>query len=418
MNAANYDNILQQLIDHGLLPGTVKGEKGGYYVGGLVVDSAVPVRCNTGDDAHEQRGWYWLSTIDLPDNDGALERYIIGAMGVWHGNDDGKVALKLDRQGKPALTNEEAAAIRQRQAEQARQAKAMRAAKAKEAAAEADREWRRFGEQPLVESSYLKRKAVQGFGLRYSPDGDDTLAVPMLRDGRIVGLQKIRGKDRGNQLEKQYWPAGMDKVGAYHLIGGTPRGLLLVAEGYATAATLHMAVGLPVAVAFDAGSLMQVTAALAKKYRCKILICADDDFATTGNPGVEAARLAATAHGAQWIAPVFSCERKEKKDGTGFNDLHVQEGIHVVREQIEARLAALGWQSGPLAARASPAKGEGDDDEGLPQAVSVMDLAAAVDRFMPIDDDKGRRCLITGPTPSCSARRWSIYSPPASGATT
>ena len=35
-------------------------------------------------------------------------------------------------------------------------------------------------------------------------------------------------QDRGSKLEKQYWPAGMDKVGAYHLIGGIPRGLVLV----------------------------------------------------------------------------------------------------------------------------------------------------------------------------------------------
>lgn len=387
MTAVNYDNVLGQLTGHGLLPGTVKGEKGGYYVGGLVVDSASPVRCNTEDDAHEQRGWYWLSTIDLKDNDGNLERCIIGAFGIWHGNDDGKIALKLDRSNRPALTAEEAAAIRQRQADQAKQAKAMRAAKAKEAATQAEREWRRFSETPTVESSYLKRKGVHGFGLRYSPDGDDTMAVPMLRDGRLVGLQLIRGKDRGNKLEKQYWPAGMDKVGAYHLIGGTPRGLLLVAEGYATAATLHMASGLPVAVAFDAGSLAQVTAALAKKYRCKLLICADDDFASAGNPGVEAARLAAAAHSAQWIAPIFSAERKEKKDGTDFNDLHTKEGLHIVREQIEARLRDLNWQSAP--ARGAPTGGQGDQPPAKKTLISLLSVDEACERFALIYGGKG-----------------------------
>ena len=386
MSAANYDNVLSQITGHGLLPGTVKGERGGYYIGGLVVDSATPVRCNTEDDAEEQRGWYWLSTIDLKDNEGRLERCIIGAFGIWHGNDDGKIALKLDRSNRPALTADESAAIRQRQADQAKQAKALRAAKAKQAASQADREWRRCVEQPVVESSYLKRKGIHGFGVRYSPDGDDTLAVPMLRDGRIVGLQLIRGKDRGNKLEKQYWPAGMDKAGAYHLIGGTPRGLLLIAEGYATAATLHMASGLPVAVAFDAGSLMAVTAAMVKKYRCRILICADDDFATEGNPGVDAARLAASAYGAQWIAPVFSAERQEKKDGTDFNDLHAQEGLHVVREQIEARLRDLNWQSAP--ARAAQAGGAGEPPAKKTLA-ALLGVDEACERFALIYGGKG-----------------------------
>lgn len=387
MSAANYESVLTQMQAHGLLPATVKGERGGYYIGGLVVDSVTPVRCNTEDDKAEQRGWYWLSTIDLKDVDGKLERFIIGACGVWHGNDDGKIKLKLEREGRPALTADELAAIKARTEAQARQAKAARDKTAKEAAANADREWRRFVEQPLVESSYLKRKAVPGYGVRYSPDGDDALAIPMLRDGRIVGLQLIRGVDRGNKLEKQYWPAGMDKVGAYHLIGGTPRGLLLVAEGYATAATLHLATGLPVAVAFDAGSLAPVVAALAKKYRCRTLICADDDFATEGNPGVEAARLAAAAHGAQWIAPVFSSERKEKKDGTDFNDLHAMEGIHVVREQIEARLRDLNWQSAP--ARVVPTGGQGETLPAKKTLISLLSVDEACERFSLIYGGKG-----------------------------
>ena len=386
MTAVNYEHVLDQLTGHGLLPATVKGERGGYYDGGLVVDSAAPVRCNTEDDAREQRGWYWLSTIDLPDHAGKLERCIIGAFGIWQGNDDGKTALKLDRSGRPALTAEESAAIKQRQADQAKRAKAMRAAEANKAADQADAEWRRFSTTPTVESSYLKRKGVAGHGLRYSPDGDDTLAVPMLRDGRLVGLQLIRGKDRGNKLEKQYWPAGMDKVGACHLIGGTPRGLVLVAEGYATAASLHEATGLPVAVAFDAGSLNPVVADLAKKYRCNILICADDDFASAGTPGVEAARLAAAAHGAQYLVPLFTEERKEKKDGTDFNDLHLKEGLHVVREQVEARLLALGWQSAP--ARAAPAGGQGEAP-AKDNLISLLSVGEACERFALIYGGKG-----------------------------
>ena len=384
MSYLNYDDVLDQLLAGGLKVDTVKTSRGGVTVGQLVVGSTSPVRCET-EDSTEKRGWYWISVVQLPDADGRLEDYLIGSYGIYHANDNGKQNLKLKRDGRPSLSQAEKDAMRVRLADQAKKAKALRAAEAKKAADKADRCWRKY--VPTGESDYLARKGVKAYGLRFSPSGNGTIAVPMLRDGRVVGLQIIRGKDRGNKLEKQYWPAGMDKVGAYHLIGGIPRGLVLVAEGYATAATLHEATGLPVAVAFDAGSLMPVVADLAQKYRTsKILICADDDYLTPGNPGCEAARLAATAHGAAWCSPKFSEERSTTKKGpTDYNDLANLEGPHVVANQITAHLELLGWKL-PRARELAP-KGEGD---AIPQAVSVMGLLDAIERFIPIDDDKGK----------------------------
>jgi putative DNA primase/helicase len=329
----NYDDIVDQLQVGGLRLDTVKTSRGGITVGQLVVDSTSPVRCET-EASKEKRGWYWISVVQFPDADGRLEDCLIGSYGIYHGNDNGKQNLKLKRDGRPSLSPAERDAMRTRLEAQAKRAKALRAAEAKKAAQEAERCWRLY--VPTGQSDYLKRKGVHAFGLRYSPSGNGTLAIPMQRDGRVVGLQIIRGAERGNKLEKQYWPAGMDKVGAYHLIGGIPRGLVLVAEGYATAASLHMATGLPVAVAFDAGSIMPVVADLAKKYRTsKILICADDDYLTPGNPGVEAARLAATAHRAGWCKPEFAEERSTTKKGpTDYNDLHSLEGLHIVTAQI------------------------------------------------------------------------------------
>ena len=48
--------------------------------------------------------------------------------------------------------------------------------------------------------------------------------------------------------------------------------MLLVAEGYATAASLHEATGYPVAVAFDAGNLAHVTKALRQQHRAALLV--------------------------------------------------------------------------------------------------------------------------------------------------
>lgn len=56
---------------------------------------------------------------------------------------------------------------------------------------------------------------------------------------------------------------GGRKSGLWHWCGD-PAGasVLLIAEGYATAASLHQATGRPVAVAFDAGNLAHVAKAL------------------------------------------------------------------------------------------------------------------------------------------------------------
>lgn len=384
MSYINYDDVVDQLQVGGLRLDTVKTSRGGITVGQLVVDSTSPVRCET-EASKEKRGWYWISVVQFPDADGRLEDYLIGSYGIYHGNDNGKQNLKLKRDGRPSLSPAERDAMRTRLEAQAKRAKALRAAEAKKAAQEAERCWRLY--VPTGQSDYLKRKGVHAFGLRYSPSGNGTLAIPMQRDGRVVGLQIIRGAERGNKLEKQYWPAGMDKVGAYHLIGGIPRGLVLVAEGYATAASLHMATGLPVAVAFDAGSIMPVVADLAKKYRTsKILICADDDYLTPGNPGVEAARLAATAHRAGWCQPEFAEERSTTKKGpTDYNDLHALEGLHIVTTQIEAALRQHGFSL-----PAAPANYPGGQGEASKAILSgLLSVDEACDRFALIYGGKG-----------------------------
>jgi putative DNA primase/helicase len=373
MNWANYDDVVGQLEAGGLM-----------LRDGIAVNTPRPVRVRVEDGDHEKRGWFWLHDIELTDRDGQRKLYIVGAWGIYRGNDNGKTKVILKRDG-PALSQAEKDAIRARHESNMKRAKAIRAGEAAKAAAQAERAWRKY--VPDGDSAYLKKKGVGAHGVRFSPSGNGTLAVPMLRDGRVVGLQIVRGKDRGSKLEKQYWPAGMDKVGAFHLIGGVPRGLVLVAEGYATGATLFEATGLPVAVAFDAGSLMPVAQALAKQYRgAKILLCADDDYRTEGNPGVTAAKNAATAVGGSWISPTFAEDRPtERKGPTDFNDLHQLEGLHVVREQVEAHLRELGWQSAP--ARVVPPKGAGESrNEAMPSLIGVDE---ACERFALVYGGKG-----------------------------
>lgn len=89
----------------------------------------------------------------------------------------------------------------------------------------------------------------------------------------------------------------------------TPRAPLCICEGYATAASIYKATGWAVAVAFDAGNLTPVAKALHEKYPDqKIIVCADNDIKTLGNPGVARAREAAAAVGALVAIPAFPVE--------------------------------------------------------------------------------------------------------------
>lgn len=375
MSWVNYDDVLDQLRSAGLL------DKHGGTLMELEVDTPRPVRGQVEGEDREQRGWYWLNEIVI---DG--ERYIVGAYGVYHGADPGKRKIELRRDGKKrTLTAEQNAAIAARQKANQARMKAMRAAKAERASAEATRVWRAYVEEGA--SDYLAKKGVGAHGVRFSPAGHGTMAVPMMdAGGKIWGLQLIRGKDRGQKLEKQYFPRGVATQGHYHLIGGIPKGVALVAEGYATAATLHEATGLPVVVAFDAGNLLHVATAIKKAYRrTRILVCADDDYRTDGNPGVTAAQAAAHAVDGAWIAPAFPAERPtDRKGPTDFNDLQAEAGQPIVRAQIEARLRELGWSVEPPA-REIAAEGAGERG-ALP---SIMQIDEALERYVLIYGGKG-----------------------------
>lgn len=377
MNFPNHDDVKSQL------------QAAGLKIDALEVGTARPVRCRVEGHDAEKRGWYWLYGIDLKDADGQTRQYIAGAFGVYHGNDNGKQKVSIARNGGQSLRPEEKAAIAARHKADMARLKAARDAEAHKAAERAGEVWQAY--LPTGESGYLAGKGVGAYGVRFAPSGHDTIVVPMLKDGTFLcGLQLIRGKDRGRKPQKQYWPAGMNKHGAYHLVGPVPAGLLLLCEGYATGASLFEATGLPAVIAFDAGSLQTVALSLKKRYPAsRLLICADDDYRTEGNPGQTAARLAATAASGVVVVPVFQAERPaDKKGPTDFNDLHQLEGLHVVRSQIEAAIVAAGWKL-PVQGGCQPLAALEADAETVQQAVSCMTLMEVAERFVFIDEQTG-----------------------------
>jgi phage/plasmid primase-like uncharacterized protein len=158
---------------------------------------------------------------------------------------------------------------------------------------------------------YLIAKQVKPHGIRQS---GDSLVVPVRDTGGILtGIQFISPDG-----SKKFQP-GTAVSGCYLSIG-RPNGAVLIAEGYATGATLHEATGQAVAVAFNAGNLKPVAEALRERLPdIAMVFCADDDWQTKENPGLVKANAAARAVNGLVAVPVFPGDRGQRD--TDFNDL-------------------------------------------------------------------------------------------------
>lgn len=182
-------------------------------------------------------------------------------------------------------------------------------------------------------SAYLERKAVKGYGVRYSRA--DVLVPLYSAAGELRNLQRI--KPTGDK----FFLEDGQVSGCFHVIGQVDApSWLLLAEGYATAAALHQATGYAVVVTFNAGNIQHVAATMRKLHSsAKILICSDDDADTEKrrgkNPGVLAAVGAAKAVQGFWCKPDGLPEGK-----TDFNDLAAAAGIDEVRRQIAAAISS------------------------------------------------------------------------------
>lgn len=257
-----------------------------------------------GDRRDQRNGWYVLHADGLPAGEfGCWKR---GLSETWHAN-IGRELSEAEREANRARLE---AIRRDREAEALR----MRAEARKKAA----KLWEEANPKPSAKHPYLVKKQVRGYGIRQLRDA---LLIPVRdADGALHGLQFIQpdGSKR--------FTSGMAKAGHYHAIG-KPDAVLLIAEGYATAATLREATGHAVAVAFDTGNLRPVALALRAKFPAvRIVIAADNDHRTDGNPGMVKAAEAAQAVGGIVIAPEFAADDA----GTDWNDYAATHGLPAV----------------------------------------------------------------------------------------
>lgn len=282
-------------------------------------------RCPHVDDKSGKKScWYVAHLIKL--NDG--REAVVGAYGRFVGAESFREKFELPDKAK--LTELDRARIKREQKRASEASDDARDEAAREAAQRASEIWPKL--PSCSDSAYLTRKGVAAYGLARGRDG--TTVIPLRNAaGALVGLQFIDAAG-----EKRYL-TGSRKQGAFHLIGTVSEERpLVLAEGYATAASIHMATTWPVVVCFDSGNLAEVAGVMRQKYPgVQIIVAGDDDHDKKDNAGRKYAPIAAGKVRGQVVFPSF----KDPAGKNDFNDLHAAEGLDVVARQLQVAFTPL-----------------------------------------------------------------------------
>jgi antirestriction protein ArdC/phage/plasmid primase-like uncharacterized protein len=195
----------------------------------------------------------------------------------------------------------------------------------------------------IVKSTpYLTQKGISSqSGIFTDKDGLKTYIPMMDAQGKQWTMQVIQ-EDGTKRFAKN-----SRKEGCFHVIGGLEslknETALIIAEGYATAATISDALGIPTVVAFDAGNLLPVANALREAFPDKVLVIAGDDDKKLErekgiNPGKNQAIAAATAADGIAIFPIFAPDEQEANNLTDYNDLATKSalGLDGVKRQVQS----------------------------------------------------------------------------------
>lgn len=190
---------------------------------------------------------------------------------------------------------------------------------------------------------YLVKKGLAGIAPLLAQDAAGNLVVPAHdRDGKTWTVQRIDGEGR-----KGFEPDGR-LTGNYYVAVEPNRSLpnqpIIIAEGWATAATIQRAVGGTVVTAFTAGNLLAVAEEMRAQHPDRpIIIAGDNDHVkanelhpTTGLPkgnrGLDAAREAAEAVNGYAAVPQFDAADR----GTDWNDWQRTHGDDELRKEMAA----------------------------------------------------------------------------------
>lgn len=199
---------------------------------------------------------------------------------------------------------------------------------------------------PYLQNKGIADPAVLSLVRINTYNGKEQLVIPMYdRPNHIINRQAI-----DTQGGKFFLPGG-EVAGAYGKIAAPNAdwtGGVYLAEGFATAASIHTATGKPVVIAFNAGNLPKVAEKMAAMLldNTPIYIAADNDASQTGiKKAAEAAQI--LGERAKVVMPEFNegdIERFKETHGqdslpSDFNDLHGLNGLEAVKTALSTPLS-------------------------------------------------------------------------------
>jgi len=233
------------------------------------------------DRVGKKNGWYVLHGDDLP----------AGMFGHWSLLPDGQ---RWQAKADNTLTPQDRNQIRER-IEQSRAARDKARDEVRAACRVKAEKMLAAAHDVSADHAYIVAHGITPYGARQLRD---MLLIPVYKSKTLTGLQIIAP-------ESKKFLTGTEKAGAYLVIKGKGKTVYLV-EGWADACKLHKLTGATCIVCFDCNNLEVV----AREIRAKgpdydMVVVADNDRLTAGNPGVTHATAAALATGARMAIPAF-----------------------------------------------------------------------------------------------------------------
>lgn len=337
------DSFVRWLCDLGIPP--AEGER-------LLLDGQKHRYKITGDRGTTRNGEYCIYCDDRPGGwakSWSAKHGVEYAVWTYYQPGESPWSDEEKREYVKRMEAQRAAAARQKELERAK------------ASAEAARKWEAATE-PRPGHPYLKKKGLSGtHGARQlgnllvlpiqnvsgslmniqtiAPDGEKRFHPGAPKAG---GFFVIPGQSPGPDEKTGQGPESTEELGSaepgrspgpYENPSGGDREVFLC-EGFATGATVHEATGRTVVVAWDCGNLPKVAELLRSRYPGRLVLAADNDHRTPGNPGLAAAFELAERFGIPFASPVFEADEA----GSDWNDYAALHGIERTAEEIFLRL--------------------------------------------------------------------------------
>lgn len=303
----------------------------------IIADGTIKRFATDANKRHSRDGWY----VCFDDAKGKA-----GMFGSWR---DGNSVSWSNGTGRQ-LTQEELAEIERKKKAAFEEAKREKA----EAAQRAQRIYAQASDEG--QSDYLDKKGItQPVGVKFIANMPSAalgykkdwivsgMVTPVYSPSGVIASLQIITSD-GTKL---FMPGGSTN-GGWFAVGDWESGkCVVIAEGMATAQSIHDATGFPCLTAFSSGNVPKVAAMVrSKNALAEILLAVDGDKA-----GREACEKAAKQVNGQQI---------EAPDGMDWNDVHAESGLDAVRKAFITEEINTLWKADLIV------KTKANGDESIP----------------------------------------------------